>query len=164
MQWSYNPEDYERESGEYAPIPEGKHRVRIAEVEEKRFNSGKEGFKMTFDVSGYAGHVWFYLVLDPNEVQKTNNRLGKFFDAFDITDTNIAHYSNWVGKVGGAEIIHEEYDGKTQAKVKWLMFPTEITKLPGWKEPSRKEKTEAKPATAQNDGFTAYESDDDLPF
>jgi hypothetical protein len=151
--WTFNPNEYEEK--DYAPIPEGDHRVRIAEVVEKVFrNSGNEGFEITLDVSGYNSKLWYYLVLDPSDTKKTNQRIGTFFDSFGITDMNMAHSHGWVGKVGAVRVKHEEYQGDNKAKVAFCISKARQDKLP-----------EAKFSGMAENSFSAIEiSDDELPF
>ena len=90
INWNFNPEEYTERS--FALIPEGNHRVTITNVEEKLFNSGNEGFEITLEVSGFNSKLWYYLVFDPNDSAKTNQRIGMFFDSFAIQDHDISHY------------------------------------------------------------------------
>lgn len=156
INWSFNPAEYEESS--FSIIPAGDHRVRINEVEPKTFKSGNEGFEITFDVSGYSSKVWFYLVLDPNDTKKTNQRIGGFFDSFGITDFNMSHYANWKGKIGAVRVKHEEYNGSTSAKVAFCLARKNQDKLPAWKESGN-----ASTATASNFAEITVE-DSDLPF
>lgn len=148
--WTYNPNEYTE--NDFQIIPVGDHRVRINDVVEKRFSSGNEGYEITLDVSGYSGKLWFYLVLDPNDTKKTNQRIGSFFDSFGITDYNLAHYPNWKGKIGAVRVKHEEYNGNTSAKVSFCLARKNQDKLPAWK-------ASGKPTlTPMDDG------NDDIPF
>ena len=151
MAWIFNPNEYEAK--EFSIIPAGDHRVRIGDVVGKTFKSGNNGFEITLEVSGHGGSLWFYLVLDPTDTKKTNQRIGTFFESFDITDYDLSHYRNWIGKVGGARVKHEEYNGSTRAKVHYLLNKSKQDELPPW---------QGKVATAQP---TAVEIDpDELPF
>ena len=107
--WTFNSNDYT--AREFALIPEGDHRVRITKVVETVFNSGKEGFEITFDVNGHNSKLWYYLVLDPMDRQKTNQRLGMFFDSFAIGDYNLSNYDSWVGRDGAVRVKHGGYMG-----------------------------------------------------
>ena len=113
--WTYNSNDYTERN--FAPIPEGDHRVTIADVSEELFNSGNEGFKITLDVSNHKSKLWYYLVLDPCEPKKTNQRIGMFFDSFAIQDENLSHYSNWIGRDGAVRVKHNQYNGEIKAGV-----------------------------------------------
>ena len=156
MAWIFNPNDYEEK--DYSIVPAGDHRVRINDVVAKRFNSGNEGYEITFDVSGYNSKLWFYLVLDPNDTKKTNQRIGSFFDSFGITDYDLGHFSAWKGKVGAVKVKHEKYNDQDQAKVAFCLSKKNQDKLPAANFSG------ATPAT-ENPGYGAVTIDDDaLPF
>lgn len=160
MAWTYNPNDYSEQ--DFAPIPAGDHRVRINEVISKRFNSGNEGFEITLDVSGYGSKLWFYLVFDPNDTKKTNQRIGSFFDSFGITDYNMANFPRWRGKIGAVRVKHEEFNGDQKAKVAFCLAKRNQDKLPAWKETNPGATASAAPAV--NSYAPAVDADDELPF
>ena len=128
MAWIFNPNEYEAK--EFSIIPAGDHRVRITNVEGKTFKSGNNGFEITLEVAGHGGSLWFYLVLDPADTKKTNQRIGTFFESFGITDYDLSHYRNWIGKVGGVRVKHEEYNGSQSAKVAFCLNRKNQDKLP----------------------------------
>lgn len=128
INWVFDSNDYEEK--DFSVIPEGDHRVRIADVVEKTFKSGNSGFEVTFDVSNYRSKLWHYIVLDPSDKQKTNQRIGGFIDSFGITDYDLSHYRSWVGKVGAVKVKHEEYNGNTSAKVAFCLSKKNQEKLP----------------------------------
>ena len=153
MTWIFNPNDYEEK--DFAPIPEGEHRVRIEDVVFKTFKSGNQGYEITLEVSGFNGKLWHYLVLKQDDPKKTNQSIGSFFDSFGITDFDLSHYRNWIGKVGAVRVRHEAYNGSTSAKVAYCISRSKQDKLP-----------EAKFAgSAQPGEFAPIEIDDsELPF
>ena len=126
--WIFNKAEYEEQ--DFAPIPAGEHRVRIAEVTEKTFNSGNQGFEVTMDVSGHNSKLWYYLVLDHSDTKKTNQRIGSFFDSFGITDANLGNYRTWLGKVGAVRVKHEQYMGESKAKIAYCISRKNQDKLP----------------------------------
>ena len=150
-QWNFDPSMYEER--DFEMIPAGDHRVRIADVVEKTFKSGNEGYEITFDVSGHSGKLWFYLVLNAADQKKTNQALGTFFECFGITQYTMGNGKQWIGKVGGCRVKHEEYNGNTSAKVQYLLNRKKQEQLPPWKGNAT-----AAPAA----GFTQVE--DELPF
>lgn len=115
MNWNFNPSEYT--SRDFALIPEGDHKVRINSVVEKVFSTGNEGFEIMLDVSGFNSKLWYYLVLDPKESAKTNQRLGMFFDSFDIHDYNLSRYNDWIGRDGAVRVKHSLYNGNKSANV-----------------------------------------------
>lgn len=157
--WTFNPNEYT--TNDFAPIPQGDHRVRINDVIEKKFSSGNEGFEITLDISGHSGKLWYYLVFDHNDTKKTNQRIGAFFESFGIGDFDLSHYRGWVGKIGGVRVKHEDYNGSPSAKVAFCLSKKNQEKLPAWKG-----ETPTAPTAYGNvtPNFTDIKDDDDLPF
>lgn len=151
--WTYNPNDYQEK--DFALIPEGNHRVRINQVTEKVFRSGNEGFEIVLDVSGHSGKLWYYLVLNRQNEQQTNQNIGAFFNSFGITTPQLGNGQQWIGKVGAVRVKHEDYQGNKSAKVQYLLNRSKQDELPPWKGNA----STAQPQT----GFTPVEPED-LPF
>lgn len=128
--WTFDPSQYQERNFELIPV--GDYRLRIADVVEKTFKSGNPGYEITMDVSGHASKVWFYLVLDASNPAQTNQRLGEFFDSFGIANKTTGTGKQWVGSVGAGRIKHDEYNGKTSAKVAYLIARNRQDKLPAW--------------------------------
>jgi hypothetical protein len=160
--WKFNPNDYT--ANDFAPIPAGDHRVRIFDVVERTFSSGNEGFEITLEVSGHGSKLWFYLVLDHSDPKKTNQRIGTFFESFGIGDFDLSHYRGWVGKIGGVRVKHEEYNGKTSAKVAFCLSKKNQDKLPAWKGDTAATTTAAPSAYTGAPSGMVEVKDDDLPF
>jgi hypothetical protein len=115
-------------------------------------------YEVTLEVSGYGSKLWFYLVIDPTDSKKTNQRVGSFFESFGITDYNLANYIRWKGKVGAVRVKHEDYNGTTSAKVAFCLNRKNQDKLPQ----ARFNNTVA---TATTGGFAPVnDTDDELPF
>lgn len=155
--WNFDPNQYEEKEG-FSIIPVGDHRVRIEDVISKQSKSGRDMFEITLAVSGHSSRLWYYLVLDPADPKKTNQRIGDFFNSFGITDYNMTNYSRWKGKVGAVRVVHEEYNGEQQAKVRFCLNRKNQDKLP-----PAKFNTEAAASTAGNFAPVVNE-DDALPF
>jgi hypothetical protein len=156
--WNFDPSQYE--ANDFSIIPQGDHRVRIDDVEFKKSkNTNKDMFEITLAVSGHGGKLWYYLVLDPNDPKKTNQKVGTLFDSFGITDYNMMNYPFWKGKVGGARVIHEEYNGEQQAKVRFLLSRKNQEKLP----PAKFNST-ASAAPVANNFAPITDDDEGLPF
>ena len=126
--WNFDHSHYEER--DFTIIPAGDHRVRIADVVEKVSKNGNEMFELTFEVSGHSSRLWYYLVLDRTDVQKTNQRIGEFFNSFGITDTHLGSGKQWIGKVGAVRVKHEDYLGNMTAKVAFLISRKNQEKLP----------------------------------
>lgn len=109
-------------------IPAGVHRVRIINVTEKEYGySGISALEITLKVFGRHGLLWYRLVFDPDNEDKTNQRITSFFKAFSITDFNIKNYNNWIGKEGVACVKHttDSETGLIKAFVcYWLTRPS----------------------------------------
>lgn len=133
VNWNFNANDYEEKS--FKPIPVGEHRVRIFDAIDKVSNSGNDMIEVTLEVSGQTAKVWYYLVLKKDDVKRTNQKLGEFWNSFGIPMGNFA-LATWKGKVGGAKIVHEEYEGSPRAKVAYLLNKDRQEKLSPWREPA----------------------------
>ena len=129
--WTFDASLYEEQ--DFSIIPAGDHRVRITDVEEKTFKSGNDGYEITLAVNGYNSKLWFYLVLDQNDVKKTTQRTGDFFNSFGIVEHSMGSGKQWIGKVGAVRVKHEEYNGNTTAKVNYVINRKNQDKLEPWK-------------------------------
>ena len=182
MNWNYNPEQYDpnKGGGEYELIPEGDYRARIEMASEaKSKKTGKDMIVLDFVISGYKTTIKNYLVLDTENVERTNQNLGRMFDSFGIP-TGCMDLLEWVGAVGGVHIKHEEYTKRNgqpgmSAKIGWVLKPEEIDVLPPWGEIAGSETQTAAPAASGSAltpeqlmamGWTAKEISvaDKLPF
>lgn len=152
--WTFDPSQYKEKNFEI--IPQGDYRARIAEVVEKKFNSGNDGYEITLDINGYNSKMWMYLVLDPSNPSQTNQRIGEFFDSFGIKGSNLGTGKQWVGSVGAVRVKHEAYNGENRAKVAYVIARNRQEKLPAWKGGNA---TQAAPAPAAQVEIPA-----DLPF
>lgn len=152
--WNFDATQYKE--NDFQIIPVGDHRVRIADVNEKTFNSGNEGYEITLDVNGHGSKLWFYLVLDASNRERTNQRIGEFFNSFGITSPAMGTGKQWIGAVGAVRVKHEEYNGNQSAKVAYCINRGRQDKLAPWKETG---------TTAPAAGFTeAQIPNADLPF
>ena len=157
--WTFDPSQYEEKN--FAIIPVGDYRARIADVVEKTFSTGNQGYEITLDINGHNSKVWFYLVLDASNPQQTNQRIGDFFNSFGITDYNLANYIRWKGKIGAVRVKHEDFNGTTSPKVAFCLNRKNQDKLP----PAKFASTEAAATTTTSSNFTPVDVPDDaLPF
>ena len=130
-QWTFDPSQYKEKNFEIIPV--GDYRARIADVVEKTFNSGNEGYEITLDINGYNSKMWHYLVLDKSNPSRTNQSLGDFFDSFGISNYSLGTGKQWIGSVGAVRIKHEAYKGENRAKVAYLISRSRQDKLAPWK-------------------------------
>lgn len=162
ISWNFNAEDYKE--NDFAPIPVGDHKVRIANAEEKQSSNGNDMVVLTLDVSGQSGSLWYYLVFMPDNPQMTNQKLGQIFDSFGITPGNM-NFASWVGKVGGARVKHEQFNGETKERVSYFLSRSKVENLPAWQEPPGKASVTGGVAFSAPSAPKFEEvSDDDLPF
>lgn len=162
MAWDYKRNE---SKGDYKPIPEGKHRIRIKSAEKAvSKNSGRDMISLQFEVSGKSGLLFHHIVFMPDKPDVTNRMLTSFFDSFkDIPDGSF-DLDAWVGKVGACMVKHEEYNDKVQARIHYFIKPDEAVGLPAWVEPQHKDGD-----SAGGDGGTDFVSvpegsGDSLPF
>ena len=130
-QWTYDPSQYKE--NDFQIIPVGDYRARISDVAEKKFKSGNEGYEITLEINGFNSKMWFYLVLDPSDPAKTNQRIGDFFNSFGITSPAMGTGKQWIGMVGAVRVKHEEYNGSPTAKVAYCLARSRQDKLAPWK-------------------------------
>lgn len=155
ISWNFNAEDYQE--NDFAPIPAGDHRVRIAKAEEAKSKNGSDMVVLTLDVSGHSSSLWYYLVFMPSNPQMTNQKLGQIFESFGITPGDM-NLNNWVGKVGAARVKHEAYNGEQTAKVSYFLTKKKQETMSEWKEPAGK-------ASVTGGGSASVVVDEsDLPF
>ena len=149
INFQYDATQYEEK--DYSILPEGDYRVRINGVQEKTFRSGNEGFEVTLEVNGSKSRLWYYLVIDVNNPQQTNQRLGAFFDSFGITNHNLAAYKTWVGKMGAVRVKHEEWNDSVKAKVAYCVSKQKQKDLPAWANDTQGVPEYLKPITVSED-------------
>lgn len=154
--WVFDPSQYQEKHFELIPV--GDYRARIADVVEKKFKSGNEGYEITLNINGYNSKLWFYLVLDPSNKAQTNQRIGDFFNSFGITNHAMGTGKQWIGSVGAVRVKHEQYNGENQAKVAYCISRDRQEKLAPWKNTGATVAQAAPAAQAQVD------IPSDLPF
>jgi hypothetical protein len=135
ISWNFNSADYEENN--FSIIPAGDHRVRIASVEPKTSSKGNDMLEIKLDVSGHSSSIWYYLVFFTDNPKMTNQKLGQIFDSFGIPMGNM-NFASWVGKVGGARVKHEKYNGEDSAKVSYFLSRSKVDKLPAWQDSAGK--------------------------
>ena len=160
MAWNYSREE---NSSFSTKIPEGKHRIRIKVADKTVSSSGNDMLTLKFEVSGYKGLIYHHIVFLKDRPEITNRNLTQFFDSFkDIPDGDF-NTANWIGKVGAAQIKHEEYNGNVNAKVNYFIHRDKQGDLPAWVEPEN-DFTDSSAASG-NDFVNVPEGlVDELPF
>ena len=137
INWTYDGSQYSKQ--DFKPIPEGSYRVRITKAEEKTSGKGYQMIALTLEVNGYKKRpVLDWVVFnnsDADAIQKTNQKLGRIFDSFQIkpNDYDLTH---WEGKDGGAYIVvrDEEYQGqkRKQNRIANYLIREKVEELPFW--------------------------------
>ena len=152
INWQYNPENY----GKIKPIAPGEYRVRIENAEEQTSKTGRDMIKMTLKVSGQEKNIFHYFVFLAEYPEMTDDKLGRIFDSFGITpsDLNLEH---WKGRVGAAEIINEtDNQGNLRERVKNFIKRNDQGRLSPWQEHA--------PKNNVNPNMLNPDNDDTVPF
>lgn len=126
--------NYQREEMQFAPLPEGKHRIRVKSVQKAQSKSGNEMLALQFDVSGSNKTLYHYIVFMPDKPEITNGKLTQFFDSFKGINDGDFDTLNWVGKVGACMIKHEEYNGEKRERISYFIKADKQGDLPPWNE------------------------------
>lgn len=151
MNWNYQRTESDFN---FKPIPEGKHRVRIASVKPAKSSAGNDMLNIMLDVSGYAGYLFTRIVFLNDKPEVTNSQFTQFYDSFKDIPDGCKDLSQWIGKVGACKVRHEEHNGNMKAEVHYFIHAKYQGDLPAWKEPERKGKTDnATGQSTSNDGF-----------
>lgn len=117
INWNYDEAQYKEHQYDFALIPEGDHRVCIVQAEPKVFKNGNEGFEIELEVEGFNSKLWYCMSFDHNDPQKTNQRIGTFFNSFGITNHDLSAYRQWTGARGMVHVKHNIWEGNTYANV-----------------------------------------------
>jgi hypothetical protein len=117
----------------FALTPVGDYRAKIVDVQEKKYSSGNEGYEITLELNGQPGRMWYNLVLEASNPQRTNQRIGDFFNSFGITSPAMGTGKQWIGNVGAVRVKHDEYNGQTKAAVAYFIARSRQDGLEAWK-------------------------------
>ena len=137
--WNYNPEDYTPNTS--GILAEGDYRVCISSAMPTTAKTGTHGLEITLDVNGHSNNLKHYIWFNPNDVQRTNQKLGQFFNSFDIGPNDQNSCAPWIDKMGAVHVVHSEYKGRTIAKVAYCIERDKQDKLPAWEEDEPVEET-----------------------
>jgi len=130
--WNYNPDDYNANTS--GILAEGDYRVCISSAMPTVAKTGTHGLEITLDVNGHSNNLKHYIWFNPNDVQRTNQKLGQFFNSFDIGPNEQNSCAPWCDKKGAVHVVHSEYKGRTIAKVAYCIERDKQDKLPEWQE------------------------------
>lgn len=115
-------------------MKEGNYRVRINRASITLGSDYNAYVEIILDVSGTARKLTYYVCLDMNNEQETNNRLQALYNSFDINYSEQDNLDSWKHKMGAVRIVHTEYKGKTFAKIAFCLDKEYQKKIPKWKE------------------------------
>ena len=132
LNWHYKPDDLSANNDKM--LAEGDYRVCINSVFPTVAKNGTEGVEITYDVNGHRNSLKHYIWLNRNNVQRTNQTLGQFFNSFDIGPNDQNNCASWKSKKGSLHVIHSEYKGRMIAKVEYCINRDEQDKLLQWQE------------------------------
>lgn len=121
---------FKREETHFEPIPEGRYRVRIKNAEKAvSKTSGRDMLVLQLEVSGQTKVLWHYIVFMPDKPEITNGKLTQIFDSFkDIAEGDF-NLNNWIGKVGGAMIKHDQ---EGRERISYFLKADKVDALPAW--------------------------------
>ena len=128
--WCYNPADYEANNRNI--IAEGDYRVCITNAMPTVSKNGTEGLEITLKVNGHTSTLRHYIWFNPDQVQRTNQNLGSFYNSFQIPPEEQNSCEYWLDKKGAVRVAHSEYKGRTIAKVAFCIAHDKQDKLPDW--------------------------------
>ena len=144
--------NYKREDTQFEQIPEGRYRIRIKSAEKAVSKNGNDMLALQFEVSGSKQILYHYITFLDDRPEITNRMLTQFFDSFKDIPEGDFNMQNWIGKVGGCQVSHDE---SGRARLHYFIRPAQQNELPPWKEPDGRE--------VDADGFMVVTPDDGLP-
>ena len=150
--------NYQREETSFAPLPEGKYRIRVRAVEKAQSKQGNDMLVLQFDVSGSAKVLYYYLVFMPDRPEITNGKLTQFFDSFKGIKDGDFEILHWIGQVGACMIKNEEYNGEKRERISYFIKADKQGDLPPWKEDV------SSPSVTAGTAFAPADSGYDVPF
>ncbi len=146
--------EYQRTERQFEQLPEGRYRIRVKSADKAISSKGNDMLALQFEVSGHRQILYHYIVFLDDRPEITNRMLTQFFDAFPGIPEGDFNMRNWIGKVGGCQVKHDE-DGR--ARIHYFIRAKQQEELPPWREPDGSE--------VDKDGFirVADGAMDDLP-
>ena len=114
--WNYNPNNV----SEFEIVEDGTYKVRITEVDDNaKSRNGNDMAVITLAVVGHNCTVKYYLVaFDGDKSTITDGNLKRIYESFPRIIKGSMPSKAWVGKVGTADIIIDEYVGSDGTKKK----------------------------------------------
>lgn len=132
IHWNYNADDY-RESNTNL-LEEGNYRVRIINAVEIVSRYGTKGLEISLEVNGHSNKLKHFIWYNHDYEARTNQLLGEFFNSFNILETERDRVEPWIGKIGAVYVMHDEYKGRTIAKVGFCIPCKFQQDIPAWED------------------------------
>jgi hypothetical protein len=139
MKYKLNKTDYDSNSGNFEPIPEGEYLLQIMDFKERETKNGDPMIGVQLEVvdGDHAGRFVFHNVIlykptSPGIKGMGMTRhflhcIGEPYEGDIDVDTD-----NWIPRQVRAEVFHEEYNGKTNARIgKFILDETLFGGNPG---------------------------------
>ena len=147
LNWNYDATAYKANNSEL--LAEGKYRVRIINASETEARNGTSGLEISLEVNGHSNKLRHFIWYNYDYQARTNQLLGEFFDSFGISSEEQDNIESWKGKTGAVHVVHDEYKGKTIAKVSFCLKREYQNGIPEWSD---------KPSSIQTNARTVEDS------
>ena len=130
----YYKHEYDKPVNYELPAP-GEVRVRIVDAEQKKSQSGNEMIELKMSVTGGTGNecpLYDYIVDNSEKPEQASSKTGSILRSCGKEPTKdfALEPELFVGLDGVVMVGHEEYNGKTKAKVKWWVTPMSEDSIP----------------------------------
>lgn len=153
---------FQREEQTFEQVPEGKHRIRVKDVEATKSKAGNDMLKLTFEVSGCNQVLFHYITFLNDHPEITNRMLTSFFDGFAGIKEGDFKFDHWRGQVGAC-MVKVDKDNPDRTKLSYFINADKQGDIPPWKEPTGATPSQTPASQAIPAGFEEV-SDSDLPF
>lgn len=131
--WNYNPNDYHENN--HNLIAEGDYMVSISNALPIVAQNGTSGLEITLDLDDNIRHLKYYIWLNHENIQHTNQTLGEFFNSFNIQPEERNNCAPWINKRGAVHVIHSVYKGRNIAKVAFCISRDQQDRLTDCRKP-----------------------------
>lgn len=132
LNWNYDATAYKANNSEL--LAEGKYRVRIINASETEARNGTSGLEISLEVNGHSNKLRHFIWYNYDYQARTNQLLGEFFDSFGISSEEQGNIESWKGKTGAVHVVHDEYKGRTIAKVSFCLKREYQNGIPEWSD------------------------------
>ena len=88
--------------------------------------------EISLEVNGHSNKLRHFIWYNYDYQARTNQLLGEFFDSFGISSAEQGNIELWKGKTGAVHVVHDEYKGRTIAKVSFCLKREYQNGIPEW--------------------------------